>query len=233
MPREDVLLRVEFKGNFGNFREFLEENNFDDNKTEFGIIDSDDEQIFGMEVESEDNFTASGMELVGNKHWSVDNPRVIRDWFAENAKLNGCELASFFIREVSEEMGGIFRYWVWPFPDAVADFFWNGWVRPWEDEDLCDKDVDADELNERKAEYEEAKKNFTQRLADGEVLGLYIDQEEVCFAAETEGLNDAAERFDEALQNIMNGKHADASVYYIELDGNDVSDEDTIDFDEE
>ncbi|MBP5639692.1 MAG: hypothetical protein J6X55_09455 [Victivallales bacterium] len=96
MPTEDVLLRVEFKGDFGKFRSFLEKNNFEDNQTGFGIIDSNDEQIFGMEVESDDIFTASGMELFGNKNWSVQNPRTIRDWFAENAKLNGCELASFF-----------------------------------------------------------------------------------------------------------------------------------------
>jgi len=233
MPSEDVLLRVEFKGDFGKFRSFLEKNNFEGNQTGFGIIDSDGEQIFGMEVESDDIFTESGMELFGNKNWSVQNPRKIRDWFAENAKLNGCELASFFIKEVSEEMGGIFRYCVWPFPDAVADFFWNGWLRPWEDEDLCEDGIDADELTERKTEYEEERKNFTQRLADGEVLGLYIDKEEFLDAAETEGLNDVEERFDEALQNIMKGKHTDSTVYYIELDGDEVEDEDTINFDEE
>ncbi|MBP5639693.1 MAG: hypothetical protein J6X55_09460 [Victivallales bacterium] len=115
----------------------------------------------------------------------------------------------------------------------MADFFWNGWLRPWKDEDLCEDGIDAEELTERKNEYEEEKKNFTQRLAEGEVLGLYIDKEEFLDAAESEGLNDVEERFDEALQNIMKGKHADSTVHYIELDGDEVEDEDTIDFDEE
>ena len=58
MPTEDVLLRIKVEGDFGEFRNFLEKNNLDNDKCGFGITDSDGEQIFAMEVESEWNYSA-------------------------------------------------------------------------------------------------------------------------------------------------------------------------------
>lgn len=230
MPTEDVTLRIKVEGDFEKFKNFLKKKNFEDDGEGFVITDSKGKQLFAMRVESEDNFTDSGMSLFGTRNRSVRNPRAIRDWFAKAAKRNGCSLSSFFIRELSMEMGGIFRYWVWPFTKPVADFFFNSY-RPYDDDALNDTSISAQERNQMKKELQAAKKDYDKRLAGGEVLGLYIDGDEFTEAMDkAEDINEVEEQYDEALKKILKGENADCTVFYIKLEGDEVQDEDIIRF---